>query len=133
MENDNRVVKLLKNAGTFYFATNDCGQPRVRPYNAVMEYEGRAYFYTNNHKTAFAQMQECDKIELCAMLDEDRWLRVSGNVVFDDRVKVKAAMLEANPKLKNIYSPNDKIFEVFYLDNVVAKIHSLNSAPETIY
>lgn len=134
MEINSRVVKLLKNAGTFYFATNDADRPRVRPYNAVMEFEDKVYFYTNNHKTAYAQMQSCPRIELCAMVDDDgsRWLRVSGDVVFDDRVEAKRAMLEENPKLKNIYDENDKIFEVFYLENMIAKIHSLTSAPETI-
>lgn len=134
MENITRLVNLIKNAGTFYFATNEDGQPRVRPFNAVMEFDGKVYFYTNNHKTAFMQMRNCPKIELCAVLDEDgdRWLRVSGDVIFDERVEAKQAMIEANPKLKSMYSASDKIFEVFFLDNVVAKIHSTRDAAEQI-
>ena len=55
-----------------------------------------------------------------------------GEVVFDNRVSVKKAMLEENPSLKKFYSENDKIFEVFYLTNVTAKIHSNYDSPEVI-
>ena len=47
------------------------------------------------------------------MLNDDRWIKISGRVVFDNRTEAKKAMLEANPSLKKIYSVKDKIFEVF--------------------
>ena len=72
------------------------------------------------------------KVELCAMLSEDRWLRVSGKIVYDYRPEVKKAMLEANPELRTMYSEDDKIFEVFYLSNMQCTIHSNHSEPEVI-
>ena len=128
----NRIVNILNQSKLFFFATIDGDQPRVRPYNAVCEFEDKAYFYTNNHTHAFKQIGENAKVELCAMISEDRWLRVNGKVVFDYRPEVKKAMLDANPELRKMYNENDKIFEVFYLSNCQAKIHSTNVEPEVI-
>lgn len=33
-----------------------------------------------------------------------KWIRLSGEVVFDDTREAKQAMLDANPALKNMYS-----------------------------
>lgn len=128
----NRIVKLLNKAKYFFFATTENKQPRVRPYNAVVEFDGKVYFYTNKRTHAFKQIAENPFIELCAMISEDRWLRVNGKVVFDYRPEVKQAMLDANPELKSMYSVDDKIFEVFYLSNMQATIHSNNIEPEVI-
>ena len=129
----NRVVNNIRNAKTFFFATVDeNNQPRVRPYNAVALFDNKVYFYTNNHTHAFKQMNTNPKVELCAMLSEDRWLRVSGKIVYDYRPEVKKAMLEANPELRTMYSEDDKIFEVFYLSNMQCTIHSNHSEPEVI-
>ena len=50
MKSNSRIVKLLRQAKVFFFATADAAQPNVRPFNTVVEYEGKVYFYTNNHK-----------------------------------------------------------------------------------
>ena len=131
-QSNERIVRILRQAGSFYFATVDGDQPNVRPFNAVMEYEDKLYFYTNNHKNAFRQMQASPKIELCCKVGDDRWMRDNGKVVFDYREEAKKAMLDENPELRKIYNEQDKIFEVFYLSNVSAKIHSLYDRPETI-
>ena len=131
-KNNERIVRILRQAKTFFFATVDGDQPRVRPYNAVVEFDDKVYFYTNNHKSAFKQMMDSPKIELCALISEERWIRVSGKIVFDYRPEVKKAMLDANPELKKMYSEDDKIFEVFYLSNMSAAIHSLHERPEVI-
>lgn len=128
----NRIVNILNQSKPFFFATNEGGQPRVRPYNAVVEFEDKVYFYTNKRTHAFKQIADNPFIELCAMISEDRWLRVSGKVVYDYRPEVKQAMLDANPELKSMYSADDKIFEVFYLSNMQATIHSNNIEPEVI-
>ncbi len=130
--NNERIVRNLRQAKTFFFATADGDQPRVRPYNAVVEFEDKVYFYTNNHKSAFKQMMVSPKIELCALISEERWIRVSGKIVFDYRPEAKKAMLDANPELRKMYNEEDKIFEVFYLSNMAAAIHSINEKPEVI-
>ncbi len=128
----NRIVNILNQSKIFFFATCDGKFPKVRPYNAVVEFEDKVYFYTNKRTHAFKQIADNPFVELCAMISEDRWLRVSGKVVYDYRPEVKEAMLNANPELKSMYSVDDKIFEVFYLSNMQATIHSNNIEPEVI-
>lgn len=128
----NRVVNILNQSKTFFFATAEGNQPRVRPYNATVEFEDKVYFYTNNHTHAFKQIADNPFVEICAIISEDRWLRVNGKVVYDYRPEVKQAMLDAHPELKSKYSADDKIFEVFYLSNMSATIHSNNMEPEII-
>ncbi len=128
----NRIVNILNQSKVFFFATSEGKQPRVRPYNAVVEFEDKVYFYTNKRTHAFKQIADNPFIELCAMINEDRWLRVNGKVVYDYRPEVKQAMLDAHPELRTMYSVDDKIFEVFYLSNMQATIHSNHSEPEFI-
>ena len=122
----------LKNSKNFSFATTDGKRPYVRPYNAVVEFDDKVYFYTNNRTSAFKEIAMNPFVEICANISDDRWLRVNGKVEFDYRPEVKKAMLDANPELRSMYSEDDKIFHVFYLSNMAAQIHSLHSEPEIV-
>ncbi len=132
MKANERILNILRQSKSFFFATIEDGRPKVRPFNAVMEFEDKVYFYTNNHKSAFKQMKDNPNIEICAMINEDRWLRLSGKVVWDYRIEAKRAMLDSNSELRSKYSEDDKIFEVFYLSNMEAIIHSLHHEREII-
>ena len=46
----NRIVEELKNVGTFYIATIENDQPRVRPFSSVTEFEGNTYLCTRKSK-----------------------------------------------------------------------------------
>ena len=129
-----RLANILKNSKNFFFATTDGKRPFVRPFNAVVEFDDKVYFYTNNRTHAFKQIETNPFVEVCAMIgdDEERWLRVAGKVEYDYRPEVKKAMLDANPELRSMYSEDDKILYVFYLSNMSATIHSLHSATEEI-
>ena len=50
------VKEFLQKYHVFYVATVEGNQPRVRPYGAVAEVDGKLYFCTNNSKPSFAQM-----------------------------------------------------------------------------
>lgn len=132
MNGTERIVNLLKHAKTFYIATTYQNQPSVRPFNAVVKYDGKIYLYTNNRTSAYKHLSENPSVGICTMVAEDRWLKLSGTAVFDNSIEAKKAMLDANPSLRKMYTENDKIFEVFYLDNLSAKIHSNYAGPEVI-
>ena len=127
-----RIVDVLKEAGVFYVATVDGDQPRVRPFGAVIDFDGKPYFCTNNQKEVFKQLMKSPKTEICACLPDKRWVRVVGTFVRDDNDAVRAAMLEDMPMLKSMYSVGDGLFEVLYLDNAVATIYSMGGEPEVI-
>ena len=61
------VLKYLKECGTFYLATIEGDQPRVRPFGAVCAFEGKLYIITNNKKPVYQQMLKNPKIEISGM------------------------------------------------------------------
>ena len=126
------VLQFLSQMGTFYLASMDGDQPRVRPFGAVMGYEGKLYLITNNQKEVWKQLTKNPKVELCACNEKGEWLRVSAVVVPDPRMEAKTAMLEANPNLKNMYQVDDGVMTVFYLKEATAIFSSFMEAPKTI-
>lgn len=128
----NEVLEFLLNNPTFYIATMDGDQPRVRPFGAVMKFEDKLYFTTNNTKPVFKQLTTNPKVEISTTSPKGEWIRLTGKAVVDSRREVKEAMLETAPMLKNMYSLDDDIFELFYLTDAVATFSSFTSAPKTI-
>jgi uncharacterized pyridoxamine 5'-phosphate oxidase family protein len=126
-----QIIQFLNECGAFYVATTENDQPRVRPFGAVMEFEGKLYICTNNTKRVYAQILANPLVELSGT-SGNRWIRVEGKVVPDHRVEAKAAMLEACPSLSNIYKLEDGIFEVLMFTEGKATIYSYSAAPVEI-
>jgi len=126
-----RVCKYLAEAGTYYLATVEGDQPRVRPFGAVLLYEGRIYLITGKVKPVSHQLAANPKAEICACKGGD-WLRVAATLVNDDSREVKLAYLEANPGLKAMYSADDDNMQVLYLKDATATFSSFGGAPETV-
>ena len=51
-----RVCKFLKDAGTYYLATVEGDQPRVRPFGTVNIFEGKLYIQTGKVKPVSKQL-----------------------------------------------------------------------------
>ncbi|MBR6274183.1 MAG: pyridoxamine 5'-phosphate oxidase family protein [Lachnospiraceae bacterium] len=125
-----KTLKFLKDAKTYYLATLEGDQPRVRPFGTVNVFEGKLYIQTGKVKEVSKQIHANPKVELCAFLNGE-WLRLSGELVEDDRIEAKKAMLDAYPELRGMYSENDGNTEVFYFKNATAVFSSFTHAPET--
>lgn len=126
-----KALEFLKECGIFYLATTEADQPRVRPFGAVFEYEGKLYIVTNNTKSCFKQMLENPKVEISGMNKKGQWIRIAGEVANDDRREVKEVALEATPSLKSMYNIDDGIFAVLYFTKGSATISSFTGEPET--
>ncbi len=126
------VYEFLKKCGTYYLATVEGDQPRVRPFGTVDIFEGRLYIQTGKVKDVSKQLQANPKAEICAFAD-GRWLRVAGRLVRDDRVEAKRHMLESYPSLKAMYSAEDDNTEVLYFTDATATFSSFTEAPRTIH
>ena len=128
-----KIVEEIRKTGVFYVATVDeDGQPRVRPFGAVAEFEGKVYICTNNTKKCYAQMLADPKTELCGVEPDGTWIRVTGKLVRDDRDEARTAMLEANESLKRMYHVGDGIFEVLFLEDVTCTKYSFTAATVVI-
>jgi len=125
------VYELLKKCGTYYLATIDGDQPRVRPFGTVNIFENKLYIQTGKKKSVSKQMKKNPKIEICGM-NGGQWIRIQAVAVGDDRVEAKTSMLDAYPNLKSMYSATDDNTQVLYLKNVTATISSFTSAPKII-
>lgn len=126
-----RVCKFLKEAGTYYLATVEGDQPRVRPFGTIHIFEGKLYIQTGKVKPTSKQLAANPKAEICAF-HNGTWVRVAGELVEDDRVEAKKSMLDAYPNLRNMYDENDGNTQVLYFKNAVATFSSFTAAPETI-
>ncbi len=126
-----RVCQFLKDAGTYFLATEEGDQPRVRPFGTAHIFEGRLYIQTGRSKAVSRQLAANPKAEICAFKD-GKWIRVSGTLVEDDRREARVSMLEAYPELKAMYDPDDGNTQVLYFRDAVAVIASFGGAPETI-
>ncbi len=127
----NEVLEFLKKAGTYYLATVDGDQARVRPFGTIHEFEGKLYIQTGKVKDCAKQMNANPNIEICAFTG-GTWVRVAGKAIADDRREAKASMLDAYPSLRNMYSEDDDNTIVYYLKDVTATFSSFTSEPKVV-
>ena len=126
-----RVCDFLKKAGVYYLATVEGDQPRVRPFGTAHIFEGRLYIQTGKVKPCARQLIANPKAELCAF-HNGAWVRIACELVEDDRVEARKAMLDAYPNLRGMYDENDGNTQVLYFKNAVATFASFGGAPETV-
>ncbi|MBQ7491228.1 MAG: pyridoxamine 5'-phosphate oxidase family protein [Clostridia bacterium] len=125
------VYDFLKKAGTYYLATAEGDQPRVRPFGTVDLFEGRLYFQTGRSKKVADQLKDNPRVEICAF-DGGVWLRVAAQAVLDDRLEAQEHMLAAYPALQAMYRPGDGNTEVYYLKNASAVFSSFTEPPRIV-
>jgi len=125
------VYDFLKKCKTYYLATVEGDQPRVRPFGKVDIIEGKLYIQTGKVKNVSKQLQANPKAEICACAD-GKWLRVTGKLIRDDRVEAKKHMLDNYPHLKNRYSAEDDNTEVLYFKDATAIFYSFTDEPKVI-
>lgn len=124
------VFDFLKKAGTYYLATVEGDQPRVRPFGTVNIFEGKLYIQTGKVKPCSKQMAANPKVEICAFAGGE-WVRIAATAVNDDRVEAKESMLDNYPNLKASYSATDDNTQVLYLKDAVATFSSF-TAPSRV-
>ena len=122
------ICKFLKEAGTYYLATVEGDQPRVRPFGTIHIFEDKLYIQTGKIKPVSKQLNENPKAEICAFKD-GTWLRLSGTLVEDDREEARKSMLDAYPQLRAMYDENDGNTQVLYFKDATAVFSSF-TAPE---
>ena len=127
----NEIYEFLKKCGTYYLATVEGDQPRVRPFGTIDLFEDKLYIQTGKVKTVADQMKKNAKVELCAF-NGSEWIRVAAEAVLDERIEAQEHMLAAYPSLQAMYKPGDGNTEVYYLCHGTAQICSFAAAPKTI-
>lgn len=126
-----KVYDFLKNAGTYYLATVEGDQPRVRPFGTIDMFDGKLYIQTGLKKGVAKQLAMNPKAEICAFKD-GQWIRISGKLILDDRREARKHMLDEYPSLRGMYNEDDGNTAVYYLKDATATISSFTAPPEVI-
>lgn len=126
-----KVCAFLQKAHTFYVATVDGDQPRVRPFGIAHIIDGKLCIMTGKRKPVSRQIAANPKVEVCACVDGD-WVRIAGELVEDDRVESRQAMLDAYPFMKNTYAADDGNMQLLYFKNATATFDSFSGKHEVV-
>ena len=126
-----KVYQFLDDANTYYLATVEGDQPRVRAFGTALLYDGKLYIQTGKVKPVSHQIAANPKVEICAFKD-GKWVRIAGELVNDDNHDVKVAMLEKMPSLKGMYSADDDNMQMLYFKNATATFCSFTQEPEIV-
>lgn len=129
------LLKFLEKNPVFYLATDDNGQPRVRPFGFHMIFNDKFYMVTALPKKVCKQLEKNPKIEFCSMAPDTHFVRVSGEVVFDnDNMDAKKKVFEVMPDLLKMYgSAENPAMSVFYLKDMHATIASLTEKERELF
>lgn len=126
-----QVFDFLKKAGVYYLATTEGDQPRVRPFGTIDLFENRLYIQTGLKKDVAKQLEKNPKAEICAFT-EGKWIRVSAELVLDDRREARKHMLDSYPDLRAMYNEDDGNTAVYYLKDATATFSSFTEAPRVV-
>ena len=127
------IYEFLKECGTYFLATCEGDQPRVRAFGTINIFEDKLYIQTGKSKNVSKQIENNPKVEICGLLkDESKWIRVTGTLKRDDRVIAKKSMLDSYPNLRGMYDENDDNTEVLYFEKGTATISSFTEESKTI-
>ena len=88
---------MLEGAKTYYLATVEGAQTRVRPYGTYVVYDDKLYIMAFYHTNAIKQIEHNLKAEICAL--HGLTLRIECKLVEDNRQEVKDALLNKMPVL----------------------------------
>ena len=125
------VCEFLKKCGTYFLATVEDDMPRVRPFGTAHIFEDKLYIETGKSKDVFKQVEKNPNAEICAF-DGQKWLRISGKLIHDDRRVARESMLNAYPELRSMYNEDDGNTAVLYFKDATATFYSFTEAPKTV-
>ena len=125
-------VDFLKEAGAYFIATSDNGQPQLRPFGSNMEYQGRFYFSMGRSKNVFKQMIANPKVSIAALNPNRDWIRIIGEAVLDESEEAMQYLLENNPRIGDIYKDNPGEIALFYLQNATCVLNESGKEPVSV-
>ena len=104
----NRIDGLLAASKTFYLATVDGDQPKLRPLGAHHLVDGKVWLGVGEFKNVYRQLVANPKCEVVALQPAGgKWLRWTGRAVFAEgaeRERLEEVFLSAAPRLRRIYN-----------------------------
>jgi uncharacterized pyridoxamine 5'-phosphate oxidase family protein len=114
----NEVLNFLKENPIQYLATVGLDdKPKVRPFQFMIEDNGKLYFSTSNRKPVYKELQKSPSLELTTSTLDYSWIRITGKANFTDDLKIKQKVLDSSEFLKSMFETADNTnFTVFSIE-----------------
>ena len=99
-------------------ATQDGKKVKTRVFQYLFTVNNKFYFGTTNNKPVYEQLQANPYVSYCTFSsDFSPVLSLNGKAVFVNDMKLKTRAMDDYPAIKDLYkSPDNPIFEIFYID-----------------
>jgi uncharacterized pyridoxamine 5'-phosphate oxidase family protein len=123
------VFDFIKKVGTYYLATVDGDQPRVRPFGTINIFDGKLYIQSGKKKDVAKQIKANPKVELSAY-DGETWIRVAAKLEEDSRPEAQESLFQAYPQLRERYGDGSSV--VYYLKDATATFYTRTGAPKEV-
>ena len=125
-----KVYEFLDAAHNYCLATVEGDQPRVRPYGAMLFFEGKIYIMAFGKTNATRQIAANPKAEICAF--KGQTLRIECTLVEDNRPEVGRALVDKMPVLKSALGENGENGVMYYLKDAKADFFKMMDLAETV-
>ncbi|MDR1639208.1 MAG: pyridoxamine 5'-phosphate oxidase family protein [Clostridiales bacterium] len=124
---------VLKENPNGVLATQDGDKVATRVFQYLFSDGNKAYFSTSNEKPVYSQLKANPYVSFCAYpANFAPVVSVKGKAVFVDDLALKTRALDENPVIKGIYkTPDNPIFELFYIDAEEIETFSFADGPKT--
>ena len=124
---------ILKTNPNGVLATQDNGKIKTRVFQYLFSDGNKVYFCTSNEKPVYSQIKANPYLSFCTYpADYSPVLSVNGKAVFVNDITLKTRALDENPGIKGIYNtPDNPVFEIFYIDVEEVETFSFTEGPKT--
>lgn len=131
MDLDRKVYEyLLENV--FYVATAD-KVPHLRPFGAVVYYHDKVCICTSNKKEVYKQMKANPFIEIAAVDQVGKWLRIKAEVSLkDNNEEVRQLFFDQYPNVAQIYKGRENEFTAFSLTIKAAILDNMDGTKASL-
>lgn len=121
-----KAYEFLKECDCFYVLAINKGFPAGRPFDAVMEHDGKLFISTNNKNEAHKQLRSNGNIQIVAKKEDLRqWIRITGKATECSDIKIKQKMLkECHILSKHFSSAENEHYLLFQIDILSTEFNS---------
>lgn len=124
------IIEVLNANPMGALATVDNGKPQVRPWGFMLAEGGKLWFCTANTKPVFQQLKKNPSVAFCTTTPEYVTVRLCGDAHFSKDMDMKKKIIEHCEIVRGNYkTPDNPIFEIFYLEHGTASLSDFSGKP----
>jgi uncharacterized pyridoxamine 5'-phosphate oxidase family protein len=124
---------VLKENPNGVLATQDGSKVKTRVFQYLFADGNKVYFCTSNKKPVYEQIKANPNASFCTYpANFTPVVSVNGKAVFVNDLSLKTRALDENPGIKGLYhTPDNPVFELFYIDVEEVETFSFTDGPKT--